>query len=218
MKVRAPALFAVAALLLLAVLVASGRSGIQPGQLRALPSTESTPPPSLTLAPPDASSEPVAYGASILILLAAIGVLLATAMFLYALTTIRLRRRGKLAVSRILDDDTVDSNTPWLVQATRRAVSEMDRRLGGPPSDAVIAAWVDLEQSAAASGIEREPHQTSTEFTEAVLAAYATDSVALQELRALYQRARFGPADSVTAEDAEAARRALARIALETTS
>jgi hypothetical protein len=78
----------------------------------------------------------------------------------------------------------------------------------------VIAAWVHLEQAAAASGTEREAHQTPSEFTETVLAEHEADSVALHELKAVYQRARFGEPGQVSSADAEAARAALERIAL----
>jgi hypothetical protein len=91
-------------------------------------------------------------------------------------------------------------------------VSEMDRRKGGPPSDAVIAAWVQLEEAAAASGTERAPHQTPSEFTETVLCQHNADAEALEDLRRLYHRARFGKPETVTPEDVTAARAALERI------
>src|SRR5437762_14082770 len=95
-------------------------------------------------------------------------------VFLVTLTTIRIwRRRGGRTTRQpsLLDDDgaAADVHT-WVARATRRALVEMDRRAGGPPGDAVIAAWVQLEQDAAASGTERLPHQTPSAFTAEVLA------------------------------------------------
>jgi Domain of unknown function (DUF4129) len=88
----------------------------------------------------------------------------------------------------------------------------MDRQEGGPPSGAVVAAWVELERSAAATGTEREPHQTPTEFTAAIIADHTVDTAALRDLRVLYHRARFGTPGDVTAADAMAARSALEKI------
>jgi hypothetical protein len=80
-------------------------------------------------------------------------------------------------------------------------------RPGAAPGDAVIAAWLTLEH---ATGQRRAPHQTATEFTVALLQRESTDEAALDDLRSLYQRARFG--DGATGEDAALAVDALDRI------
>lgn len=99
-----------------------------------------------------------------------------------------------------------------LRRAAERARTELTTRAGGPPGDAVIAAWLRLEEAAAHEGAGRRPHQTATEFTAALLARYTTSEPALDELRALYQRARFGPPGQVGEAEAEAAVAALDRI------
>ncbi|MEU4745817.1 DUF4129 domain-containing protein, partial [Actinosynnema sp. NPDC023658] len=82
---------------------------------------------------------------------------------------------------------------------------------GGPPGDAVIAAWLSLERAAEDSGVPRRGHQTATEFTGDLLRRYRVDEGATGTLRRVYQRARFGTAE-VTAADARTATEALEHI------
>jgi hypothetical protein len=81
-----------------------------------------------------------------------------------------------------------------------------------PPRDAVVAAWVALEDAAALAGAHRDPAQTPTEFTVAVLDRTRADPGAVATLRALYHRARFRDADIGTS-DVQTARDALRRLA-----
>ncbi|TCO58462.1 DUF4129 domain-containing protein [Actinocrispum wychmicini] len=210
MKVRVPVLLAVGALVLLAVVAARGTSGIPTGQRVFGPASSGQV--GGTTGTGTTSLEPVAYGAALLIVLIAVMSMVGLSVFLVSLTAIRFwRRRGRrVRQPALLDDESTSGDAQeWVARAAGRALSEMDRREGGPPSDAVIAAWVQLERDAAASGTERKPHQTPTEFTAEVLATMPTDPVALERLRTLYQRARFGPADSVTEADVAAAKQAL---------
>ena len=62
------------------------------------------------------------------------------------------------------------------------------------PTDAVLAAWVALEQAAERSGVARRPADTPTEFTARVLTATEADAAAVQTLLGLYHRARFSAA------------------------
>jgi hypothetical protein len=212
MKVRVPVLFVVAGLLLLAVLAARGSSGIPTGT----PDFGNDAPAgggALQPIAPEISNTPFAIGAGVLILLVMMAVLFGLAMILFVLAGIRFRRRNRMRVARPLaEEDGHLAGTQWLATATRKALSEMEQRLGGPPGDAVIAAWVQLERSAAATGIERAPHQTPTEFTTTLLEGQTTDQQAVDELRRLYHRARFGQPGTVTEEDAGKARRALEKI------
>ena len=96
-------------------------------------------------------------------------------------------------------------------QQVTDAVEEALRRLdqAGDASDAVILAWLALEEAAARHGVNRSPSQTPTEFTAELLdrsAVPASDTVAL---RGLYWRARFS--DLATTE----ADRRRARLCLE---
>lgn len=58
-------------------------------------------------------------------------------------------------------------------------------------NDAVIAAWLALEQGAKQAGAPRDPAQTPTEFTLEVLSQTPATPTVTQELLALYQVARF---------------------------
>jgi hypothetical protein len=207
-------LLAVVAFLLLAVVAARGISGV-PRDPR--PTQQGVTPPNLPgqdTGVPDLSFEPMAYTAGVLIVLVTVAVLFGLALFLVALAGIRIRGRRRMIGPEVLgDQQDLPPGESWLQGASRRALSELDSRVGGPPSDAVIAAWVELEQAAASGGTPRQPHQTPSEFTESVLTEHAADATALTELRALYHRARFGA--GIAPEDAAAARRALERIALE---
>jgi hypothetical protein len=212
MRVRLAVLLAVAGMLLLAVVVARGSSGIPVGQ-GVFTGFESGGWSSSAIEAPPVSSPPIAIGLGILLVLVGILALFTIAALLVAMVgwrRWRMRRGMRLALSA---SDEVEPGQVWLARATRRAMSEMDRRVGGPPSDAVVAAWVQLEEAAAAKGTERKPHQTPTEFAERLLDDLVNDGDALRELKTLYHRARFGRPGSVTDRDAAAARSALERIA-----
>jgi hypothetical protein len=103
-----------------------------------------------------------------------------------------------------------DVDLPELQDAVTRALAHLD---GHPrPRDAVVAAWVALEEAAARAGTRRDPAQTPTEFTGTVLAATPAPADAVTRLRTLYQRARFTdrPVDNTSVDQA---RTALAEIA-----
>ncbi|MFD3445085.1 DUF4129 domain-containing protein [Microbacteriaceae bacterium 4G12] len=80
------------------------------------------------------------------------------------------------------------------------------------PGDAVIAAWLSLEDAAAESGVRRHPAQTPTEFTLAILGSTRADADATRELLGLYHLARFST-HPVTADHVERASRCLGAIA-----
>ncbi|MGW6933339.1 DUF4129 domain-containing protein [Lentzea sp. NPDC054927] len=92
--------------------------------------------------------------------------------------------------------------TTSVVHRVEKALQEFTEHPQRPPRDAVIAAWLALEEAE-----PRKPHQTPTEFTEKL----GVDAVVLKDL---YQRARFGHED-VTAAQARQAREELGRIVRE---
>lgn len=104
-----------------------------------------------------------------------------------------------------------DVDLPELQDAVTRALAHLD---GHPrPRDAVVAAWVALEEAAARAGTRRDPAQTPTEFTGTVLAATPAPAGAVTRLRTLYQRARFTdrPVDTTAVDQARAALAEIAR-------
>ncbi len=98
--------------------------------------------------------------------------------------------------------------------ALRAAVQGADllvrRRV--PPTEAVVAAWVHLEDAAGRSGVPRKRTQTPTEFTVDVLDRTPVDPAATRALLALYLRARFGD-DPMTTSDVATALAALETLA-----
>lgn len=108
----------------------------------------------------------------------------------------RRRRRGARGVE--IEGFEADTSVPAL-QRVEKALQEFTNHPHRPPRDAVIAAWLALEEAE-----QRQAHQTPTEFTERL-------GVDATVLRNLYQRARFGHED-VTAAQAEEAQRELGRI------
>ncbi|MFT4108984.1 DUF4129 domain-containing protein [Propionicimonas sp.] len=100
------------------------------------------------------------------------------------------------------------------IAALATAVARAGAHLAGTeaPADAVIAAWVALEDEAAMQGAGRGPAQTATEFTAELLARTHAPADAVAVLRGLYHRARFTDR-AVGADDVRRARAALARIA-----
>jgi hypothetical protein len=81
------------------------------------------------------------------------------------------------------------------------------------PRDAIVRAWVGLQEAAEDSGVSRRLSETPTEFTARVFTAVSADRSAADILLALYLRVRFGrhPAgaeDLRSAKDAVEALRA----------
>jgi hypothetical protein len=75
-----------------------------------------------------------------------------------------------------------------LLEAARERLRDLET---GEPRNAIVAAWLDLEGSAAATGLPRQPAETSTEYTARVIAVWAVDREHLADLAALYREARF---------------------------
>ncbi|HEU5144959.1 MAG TPA: DUF4129 domain-containing protein [Dermatophilaceae bacterium] len=73
----------------------------------------------------------------------------------------------------------------------RSAESRMALLESGEPRNAIVAAWLDLEAAAAASGLPRHPAETSTEYTTRVITTWQVDRERLDGLAALYREARF---------------------------
>jgi hypothetical protein len=76
------------------------------------------------------------------------------------------------------------------------------------PADAVVRAWLGLQESAQESGIVRAPAETPTEFTSRILSRAFADDRAIRTLLRLYLRTRFGD-HPVSADDVAAVRGAL---------
>lgn len=117
-------------------------------------------------------------------------------------------------VDRLGDGDLLTEVADVDIASLASAVARAEAHLAGAraPGDAVVAAWVALEDEAELQGTGRRPAQTATEFTSELLAHTPAPADAVAELRRLYHRARF-TSHPVGRDDVHRARAALARIA-----
>jgi len=218
---RIAVLCAVLALLLFAVVSARGKSAI-PGSLRDIQLERGVGDPvSLHGVTPDENAfkvdivDELQLVQAAFVIAAMILLLIAFAVLIRRLQQLR-RRPLRLGVGIEEAEEEVGALESHLQMRLRRAAEtariELAARDGGPPGDAVIAAWLTLEEAAAHEGAGRKPHETATEFTAALLSRYTTSEPALDELRVLYQRARFGRPGEVTEDDVRTAAAALDRI------
>lgn len=160
---------------------------------------------------------PMLRAAAAMGLLVLLLVILLTALFgvLAIVLGIQLSWRRRQRQVGVVPVQLADEEQPVDVDVFRKAaggaLDRLDGWAGGDAGDAVVLAWLTLEQAAADCGSARQPHQTPTEFTAAVLGGLAVDAAALDRLRRRYQRARFSD-HPVTAEDVQAAREALRQV------
>ena len=79
--------------------------------------------------------------------------------------------------------------TPDVMLAAARQGEEL--LSAGTPANAVVAAWVTLEDAARSAGIGDDRSRTSAELVGSVLRRFDVDAEALDRLGALYREARF---------------------------
>lgn len=161
-----------------------------------VPSTTGTPPP------------PESWGDSALaqILGVVFGALLTLAVLALVLVVLRqlLRFLRRLWQARPLDRREVTAaagedggSTPAVPpneEVIRRGVSAALRTVTArpDPGDAIVAAWVGLEESAADAGHGRGAAETPAEFTARVVGARRSIAADVLRLQGLYERVRFG--------------------------
>lgn len=207
---RTALLFAAAAALLVAVVAASGRSPV-PSSMNDVPLERGLP--GVLISPSqvgvnrnlDIAADP---GLVAKIIVGLVIVMAVLAITLSLLTF--LRNRQRLGVGAVVEavEGTIDTIPRLRLKEAVKQARDLLVREGGRPRDAVIEAWVTLENAAAH---KRAPHETATEFTVGLLEKENADEAALRELRTLYQRARFGQ-DDVDDDSVTRARAALEQI------
>ena len=74
---------------------------------------------------------------------------------------------------------------------TADAVAQRSALQRGAPRNAIVECWLLLEAAVVDVGVQRDPSDTSAEFTQRVLAAVSVDPAAIADLGALYREARF---------------------------
>lgn len=145
-------------------------------------------------------------------------VLGAALLVLARLRVVRRRRRlsGQVGVRRVPvpeaeppPDEPEGPGLPAALDEGARAIGE------GSPRNAIVAAWVRLEQAIEGEHFPHRPEETPSELVERALAAYDLDREAIARLAALYREARFSShpvTEGHRAEAAECLRRLLAAL------
>jgi Domain of unknown function (DUF4129) len=109
-------------------------------------------------------------------------------------------------VSQVPVEPEPEPDTPALRTGIELALQVLDEQRD--PADAVVRAWLGLQETAEESGIVRRAAETPTEFTSRILSYAFADDRAVRTLLRLYLRTRFGD-HPATAEDVAAVREAL---------
>jgi hypothetical protein len=99
-----------------------------------------------------------------------------------------------------------EPDTPALRTGIDLALQTLDEQRD--PADAIVQAWLGLQETAEESGVARRPAETPTEFTSRILRGALADDRAIKTLLRLYLRTRFGD-HPPTQEDVAAVRTAL---------
>jgi hypothetical protein len=95
-----------------------------------------------------------------------------------------------------------DVSAPAVRRGIARALEILDEHR--EPSDAVVQAWLGLEDAALLAGAERAASETAAEYAARIIRRFDTDRAAAQTLLRLYQDVRFGgrPADAAAVHTA----------------
>lgn len=100
-----------------------------------------------------------------------------------ALMTLRVRPRVTV---HEYEHDPADA-----AELARAAHTQLGALSQGSPRNAIVAAWVQLEDAAGRAGARRDPAETSSEYVTRVLSMWPVDAGALGSLAGLYREARF---------------------------
>ncbi|MFE7019855.1 DUF4129 domain-containing protein [Microbacterium sp. NPDC057650] len=102
-----------------------------------------------------------------------------------------LRRRGGAEID---DEPASGAEATVAAAAIRRGIAAAIDVIGESrdPGDAIIAAWVGLEQTAADSGVARAASETPREYTLRIIARRAATESDVGALVDLYEQVRYG--------------------------
>jgi hypothetical protein len=161
-----------------------------------------TPVPTQTVVPkPTATPQPlhpaVVFNMAPIVIIATIAIV----VMIVLLVRMFLRRRPRAVAARqpggisILSDELdAVADTPADVPTILRGLDFASEVLSSrrEPTDAIVRAWIGLQEAAEDSGMSRRPAETPTEFTARVLDSVHADRAAARALLAIYLRVRFG--------------------------
>lgn len=131
--------------------------------------------------------DPSGFLATLVQILVIIIVIAVLALLFLALRDL-MRRFGPSLTSRTDPGFDAPQVPRELLEGADAGLEALDE---GEPRNAIVAAWVVLESSAAVAGLPRHAYETSAEYVERVLRVWAVDAAALDDLAALYREARF---------------------------
>ena len=222
---RIPLIPILVALLLLIVAVAAGLEGrfsfagalFTPGKA-ARPVDTSTPPSDVSTAA--ATAKPtigtgITFG--LLPILIVLGCLILAVVGLLLLYWVRNRGLGR-RFARIDDSlneelqrsaDEQEADLPTLHRGLVLAADVLESNR--EPRDAIVRAWLGLQEAAEDSGVARRASETPTEFTTRVFESVDGDRAAAADLLEVYLRVRFRSTPA-TIEDVVVARDAIDRL------
>ncbi|HEX4444019.1 MAG TPA: DUF4129 domain-containing protein [Galbitalea sp.] len=223
---RVPTIVVLAGLICVLVAIGAGLQGRStftgprwiPGNPAPVPPVQQTANPQSTVpatAAPHSSIAPtVVIGwvpLVIIVSLLVLAVLLLLLRFFFSNRSIGARRT--LSVDAALSDSPVEVNTdadlPVLHRGLLRAADLLDT--DREPRDAIVRAWIGLQEAAEDSGVSRRPSETPTEFTSRVFESVAADRKAASTLLDVYLRVRFSRKPA-TDSDVVVARQAIQRL------
>jgi hypothetical protein len=149
----------------------------------------------------------------------ALGLLLIAVLLLLVLQWLRRRRRSipkrfvgvENTFGDVADGTDLgsDADLPTLHRGLLRATDLLESHR--EPRDAIVRAWIGLQEAAEDSGLSRRPSETPTEFTTRVFASVDADRAAAAALLTVYLRVRFRSSPA-TASDVATARDAIERL------
>ncbi len=197
----------------------SGPRWIPGGGALTPPRVSATPVPGSSATPirtPPASAGVVFSWVPIAIVL---GCLLIAVLALIVVYLLRHRRRpgekSQLTIDAEFDElselagNDVDADLPTLHRGLVRASEALE--VYREPRDAIVRAWLGLQEAAEDSGLRRRPSETPTEFTTRVFESVEADRSAAAALLEVYLRVRFRPVPA-TESDVRQARDAIDRL------
>jgi hypothetical protein len=178
-----------------------------------------TPPPAPTALGTPQAANPLSPSVSSVVqtvlvaLVCVVALVVAAVLIRLILGAIRDRRRrprphGRHGLVAGAEPEVADA--PTVLRGIAAALGALDEHR--EPGDAVVRAWLGLQQAAEDAGFARSPAETPTEFTGRVLSRTGADRAALRTLLRLYLRARFADG-AISSADATAARDALHALA-----
>jgi hypothetical protein len=191
---------------LLVALVATTSGGLGPVGVPHLSSQNSgTPPPQQSTggsspggstsqaAPPNGSSQtrfrlPTVSQFVLILVLAAIALTVIVSLRVaFARRRVLPPARGR--ASPLREEPALEEETPDSLQTLLG--DQLVALDTGSPRNAIVAAWVKLEEYAAGHGLPGDPADTPAEFVARALAAYDLDRGVIERFADLYREARF---------------------------